>query len=164
MSAKDELLESQFIEVMEDACEEGTKGYGLKAIGLTHHIKIFSGKGIPGGNATGAQISSAKWDTRMRILCQRIVGDLGEDQVYKIFHGEEFLQDENSDFKGFLCRDSCKNSIETTEERIQQLTQEAEVFQTKEKARKEAEEKAKKAKKKKKKKRKKKKKKITLEL
>ena len=74
---------------------------------------------------SGAQMGSTKWDHRLKSLCQSIIGDLGEDEIYELYGSADELG-----FKDLLCKtqtDSCKHSQETTVEIIAQMEAQAKV-------------------------------------
>lgn len=100
-TAGEKLSEMLLVETLETACGEGTKGYGIKAIGDTHNFKVFSGPGIPSKDVDGAVMMHTRWDVRMKAACLSNVEELGEMEIYEAYIAN--IGEENP-LKDFFCR------------------------------------------------------------
>lgn len=94
------LAEHEFTEAME--CR--TKiydDYGLKK--LADKSRVLVGPGLPNTDDQGSVFGGAKWPTRMARYCGMLVGDLGEEEVYRLWvsHGSD-------GFSEALCSPSCE--------------------------------------------------------
>lgn len=93
------LQEHEYTEAME--CR--TKiydDYGLKK--LADRSRVLVGPGLANGDDEGSVFGGAKWPPRMARFCGKLIGDLGEEEAYKLWveHGAE-------GFSEALCSVSC---------------------------------------------------------
>ena len=136
-TAGQKLSEVLVFETLEDACKENTKGYGIKALFDTHHIKALSGNGLAAAEEPGAQMGGGAWDVRLEKACLNAVEELGEMEIYDAYIAN--IADDNP-LKEFLCRNpdasfrDCKTSRETTPEVLTQLKEQAEEYKKAQKA------------------------------
>merc|ERR1711988_647055 len=150
MGAGEKLSEVLVFETLEEACVEATKGYGIKALFDTHHIRVLSGQGLPALEEAGAQMGGGTWDIRLQKACLNAVEELGEMEIYDAYIAN--IGEENP-LKEFFCRNEeatfrdCKTGRkETTKEVLSALKQVAEQYKAEEKAKKAAQKKHKKKK------------------
>lgn len=97
--SKRALLEHEYTEAME--CR--TKiydDYGLKK--LADKTRVLVGPGLEHTKDDGSVFGGAKWPPRMARFCGSLIGDLGEEETYKLWveHGSE-------GFSKALCSASC---------------------------------------------------------
>jgi len=149
-TAGEKLSEVLVFETLEEACVEATKGYGIKALFDTHHIRVLSGQGLPALEEAGAQMGGGTWDIRLQKACLNAVEELGEMEIYDAYIAN--IGEENP-LKEFFCRNEeatfrdCKTGRkETTKEVLSALKQVAEQYKAEEKAKKAAQKKHKKKK------------------
>lgn len=99
MGGKRTLSEHEYTEAME--CR--TKiydDYGIKK--MEDRSRILVGPGLGTEGLGGSQFGGAKWPSRMARQCGILVGDLGEEEVYRLWadHGSEGFPD-------VFCSPSC---------------------------------------------------------
>jgi len=88
------LHEWEYVEIFDETCKHGFKGYGVKKVG-DHNV--LSGPGLkhedslePGMGAI--QMGGDKWEQRMAEICRKIVYEkIGEEELYEQFRKEGTL-------------------------------------------------------------------------
>lgn len=77
--------EQDVFDALDEACsaEKGMSHYGVKARDGDANAKMLSGPGTPGAAVAGAQFADSNWAGRMARFCEAIVGDSGEEGLFK---------------------------------------------------------------------------------
>lgn len=79
---KKELSEDRIDDILENICNDEWTQYGIKEV---EGINRLSGPGFETNDVPGVMQGGGKWPFRFKQFCNIIIGDLGEDVIYRTF-------------------------------------------------------------------------------
>merc|ERR1712216_72632 len=96
------LPESEYYDLIEKVCNEEIVGqYGIKSRHGNAYDKVFSGPGLKAHDLPDGQFGGEHWDKRMTKLCEELVDEFGEEEIY------EMHRSTSKDIRKDLCKKQC---------------------------------------------------------
>ncbi|XP_028405171.1 marginal zone B- and B1-cell-specific protein-like [Dendronephthya gigantea] len=89
------LSESEYLDIIEDVCDNAWDNYGIKTV---DGVNRLSGEGLEAKDVPGMMQGGGKWPNRLREKCSTVAGDVGEDEIYKEFR-------RRGELTTFLCQE-----------------------------------------------------------
>ncbi|XP_043844357.1 marginal zone B- and B1-cell-specific protein [Dromiciops gliroides] len=93
------LSESEYTDVLEKACSQSWKNYGVHEV---NKVKRFVGPGLENSVGISVMMTGGPWPGRLFKMCHNYLGELGEDQLYR-----EYRQGGRGALERLLCRGTC---------------------------------------------------------
>ena len=75
------LKESQYLDIMQEACMQKWGEYGVKEINGSNKLV---GPGLAADNGMGLVVGGGRWNDRLIDKCLSAVGEVGEDELYEL--------------------------------------------------------------------------------
>lgn len=100
------LSESEYLDIIEDVCENAWENYGIKTV---NGMNRLSGDGLEAKDVAGMMQGGGKWPGRLREKCSTLAGDVGEDEIYKEYR-------KKGDLSSFLCKEFTVDCIRNSHE------------------------------------------------